>query len=474
MKKNIFILTLLMGLFASLPSAFAESGPAPIKIACIGDSITFGHGIQDRETNSYPAQLERMLGPGYMVKNFGVNSATLLKKGNKPYWSLPRFAEAQAFQPDIVTIMLGTNDTKPRNWIHKNEFESNYIEMLKAFQALPGKPAVYICTPIPVFPERWGINDKTVRQEVIPLVNKIAAETGVTVINLYKPLEGKADLVPDKVHPNAAGATIIAETIAGVIGKASAARAESAHEWEGEKSSFHSFDQYDFPFNGTDCKVVVPKKPRNGNPWVWRARFWGHEPQLDIAMLERGYYVVYCDVAHLFGNAEAVQRWNAFYDYLRLEHLFDDRPVLEGMSRGGLIVYNWASANPEKVKAIYGDAPVMDFKSWPGGKGAGEGSAEKWKNCLDAYGLTEKQALIYNKNPVDNLAPLAKAGVPIIHVVGDADETVPVAENTAIAETRYKKMGGVFEVIHKPNVGHHPHSLKDPSPIVDFIVEQEK
>ena len=478
MEKNTLIPLLLISLLAGGHTAFAEDQPASIKIACIGDSITFGHGIQDRTTNSYPAQLQRMLGPDYVVKNFGVNSATLLKKGNKPYWTLPQFTEAQAFQPDIVTIMLGTNDTKPRNWIHKDEFEANYIEMIKTFQALPGKPDVYLCTPIPVFPERWGINDQTVRQEVIPLVNKIAAETGLPVINLYKPLAGKADLVPDKVHPNAAGATLIAKAIAGVIGKAAAApspaQKNAAHEWEGEKSSFHSFDQYDFTFNGTDCKVVVPKNPGDGNPWVWRARFWGHQPQFDLAMLERGYYIVYCDVAHLFGNAEAIKRWNAFYDYLRFEHLLDDRAVLEGMSRGGLIVYNWAAANPDKVKAIYGDAPVMDCKSWPGGKGKGKGSPKDWEACLEAYGLTEQQALAYKGNPIDKLAPLAHADIPIIHVVGDADETVPVAENTAIAEAAYKKMGGRFNVIHKPGVGHHPHSLKDPSPLVDFILKQEK
>ena len=241
--------------------------------------------------------------------------------------------------------------------------------------------------------------------------------------------------------------------------------------WQGEKSSFHGFDQYDFKFQGNACKVVVPKTVADGKPWVWRARFWGHEPQFDIAMLERGYHVVYCHVGNLFGNATAVKRWDAFYDYLRFEHLFADRVVLEGMSRGGLIVYNWAAANPEKVAAIYADAPVMDFKSWPGGKGTGKGVAAAWRVCLKAYGLTEAEALAYQGNPLDNLTPLAKAGIPIIHVVGDTDDIVPVAENTAIAQARYQKLGGVFEVIHKPDVGHHPHSLKDPQPIVDFVLK---
>ena len=139
----------------------------------------------------------------------------------------------------------------------------------------------------------------------------------------------------------------------------------SSSAWSGKKSTFHGYELVDFKLGDVRCKVVIPKKIADGKPWVWRARFWGHQPQFDLAMLERGYHVVYCDVGNLFGSPEAVKRWNEFYNYLRFEHLFADRAILEGMSRGGLIIYNWAAANPDKVAAIYGDAPVMDFKSWP-------------------------------------------------------------------------------------------------------------
>ena len=98
----------------------------------------------------------------------------------------------------------------------------------------------------------------------------------------------------------------------------------------------------------------------------------------------------------------------------------------------------------------------MDFKSWPGGKGSGPGAANAWKVCLKAYKFTEEQALNYKQNPLDKLKILANAKIPIIHVVGDVDKIVPVSENTAIAQERYKKMGGIFEVIHKKDVGHHP------------------
>jgi len=238
----------------------------------------------------------------------------------------------------------------------------------------------------------------------------------------------------------------------------------------GRQSEFHSFARYDFEFEGRRAIVVAPKRAAPGMPWVWRARFFGHEPQADIEMLKRGWHVAYADVAGLFGAPKAVEHWNRFYRHVTTRWGFHPRPALEGMSRGGLIIYNWAKANPDKVTAIYGDAPVCDFKSWPGGKGSGKGSPKAWQQCLQAWGFTEAEALKAPVNPIDGLEPLAKAGVPLLHVVGDADEVVPVAENTAILERRYRALGGSIKVIHKPGVGHHPHSLKDPKPIVDFFL----
>jgi pimeloyl-ACP methyl ester carboxylesterase len=167
-------------------------------------------------------------------------------------------------------------------------------------------------------------------------------------------------------------------------------------------------------------------------------------------------------VAGLFGSPKAVGIWDRFYEYLTETHSFARKAVLEGLSRGGLIVYNWAIKNPDKVYCIYGDAPACNLQSWPG---------INRQAMLDAYGLTREQFGKYKGSPIDNLSPLAKANVPIIHVVGDADEVVPVAENTAIVEERYKKLGGHITVIHKKDGRHHPHSLEDPTPIVDFILK---
>ncbi|MEZ4828619.1 MAG: GDSL-type esterase/lipase family protein [Bacteroidia bacterium] len=237
----------------------------------------------------------------------------------------------------------------------------------------------------------------------------------------------------------------------------------------GQKDTWMGYERHTFPFEGKTSYVVIPKEVATGTPWIWRARFWGHEPQTDLALLSQGFHVVYHDVSDMYGSPAAVKRWNRFYRYLTEKHGFSPKAVLEGLSRGGLIIYNWAIANPDKVSCIYADAPVTDIRSWPGGKMSGKGSPEDWEKCLKAYDMTEAEAMEYT--PIaERLKPLAEAGVPILHIVGDADDIVPVAENTAIVEKKYKELGGKIEVISKPGIGHHPHSLASPLPIVDFIL----
>lgn len=234
------------------------------------------------------------------------------------------------------------------------------------------------------------------------------------------------------------------------------------------------YQMLDSTLNGVDFKVVFPKKPSKNRYWIWRARFWGHEPQTDIALLEKGFHVAYVDVAGLFGNEKAIEVWNDFYKFMTSKYELNSKVVLEGLSRGGLIVFNWANRNTEKVACIYADAPVCDFKSWPAGKGIGKGSSKAWTECLDEYGFSEEVALLYNGNPVDHLENLASQKVPILSVVGDADEVVPVSENIGLVEKRLKQLGWEMTIIHKPGIGHHPHSLKDPKLIVDFVLKNTK
>lgn len=239
----------------------------------------------------------------------------------------------------------------------------------------------------------------------------------------------------------------------------------------GTPTNWNGFDRYDFEVDGKPVLVVAPHTPAAGRPWVWHGEFFGHRPAPDIALLKLGFHVVYMSVPDMLGCPQAVQHWNVFYTELTVKYGFAKKAALVGLSRGGLYCYNWASANPDKVACIYGDAPVCDFKSWPGGKGEGQGSARDWALVLERYGFrSEAEAMAYDKNPVDNLRPLARAGVPLLHVYGDADEVVPWQENTRLIAQRYRDLGGSITLIAKPGVGHHPHGLDDSTPIVDFIV----
>lgn len=441
------------------------------RVACVGDSITFGATIVDREHNAYPAQLQAMLGEDYDVRNFGVNGATLLSAGNKPYIQQQAYRDALAFAPDIVVIMLGTNDTKQVNWQHRHAFVEDYRALIASFGELDSKPRVIVALPVPAWTEGDSIDGERVLDEVIPNVRSVAHATGVRLIDLHTPMRDQAGRFPDKVHPDGLGAGLLAKMVYEQVVLKTDAEYDLRPALPDDAAAFgfHGYRGLDFKLDGVACKVVQPMVAAEGRPWVWRARFWGHQPQADLAMLERGWHIVYCDVANLFGNAQAVKRWDGFYAAMREAGLGEDL-VLEGLSRGGLIIYNWAKQNPDKVKAIYGDAPVCDIRSWPGGKGAGKGSAGDWQRALQAHGITDADAAEFTGNPIDGLEPLAKAGVPLLHIVGDADDVVPVAENTAILEQRYRELGGTITVIHKPGIGHHPHALPDPKPIVDFYL----
>ncbi|MCU0797040.1 MAG: hypothetical protein MUF31_14030 [Akkermansiaceae bacterium] len=249
---------------------------------------------------------------------------------------------------------------------------------------------------------------------------------------------------------------------AGPVGDALARAVEKITKGEHQGYPMHVFQ-----LDGIECRIVEPRVAAEGNPWLWRARFWGHEPQFEKAMIDAGWHLAYCDVAGLFGNDEALGRWDLFHKFATGLGLAD-QPFLFGMSRGGLPVMRWASSRPDQVCGIYVDNAVMDIRSWPGGKGTGKGSPEDWQVCLKAYGLTDASAAGFADGPLDRLEPLAKAKVPVLALINEADDVVPPAENGDLLEERYRKLGGPIEVIRRPGLGHHPHSLKDPAPIVSF------
>ena len=241
----------------------------------------------------------------------------------------------------------------------------------------------------------------------------------------------------------------------------------------GREDRWHGFVRHRFTVEGVTGWVVEPKQAAPGKPWTWCLEFPDAFTERTgvLQLLEQGFHHVHLEVGNTFGSPRALEQFDAFYQALRRGGL-GPKAALVGISRGGLYAYRWAARHPDRVACIYGDAPVCDFKSWPGGKGTGKGSAGDWTQLQQHYGFaTEAEALAFTGNPVDQLTPLAKAGVRLIHVVGDTDDVVPVAENTAVVASRYRALGGRIEVIHKPGVGHHPHGLDDPAPAATFIRE---
>ena len=229
-RKLALPFTLAATLFLAACTALrAESDPnAPIdaaafkdkiKVACVGDSITAGSGTSGG--NAYPAQLQRMLGDKWDVQNFGVGGRTLMNKADNPYQTKGKLKEAIAFNPDVVVIMLGTNDSKPFNWKFKDTFVADYKDLVEKFQKLESKPRIFIVLPCPVPGEgNYGINQKNMDEEM-PLIEGVAKDMKLGLIDVFSAMKGKDELIPDRVHPGNKGAELLAKTVyTGLTGKA--------------------------------------------------------------------------------------------------------------------------------------------------------------------------------------------------------------------------------------------------------------
>ena len=184
-----------------------------VRVACIGNSITFGAGIRNRSRDSYPSVLARMLGDSYWVKNFGVSARTMLNKGDHPYMNEPAYKNALAFNPNIVVIKLGTNDSKSFNWKYKADFMKDAQNMITAFKGLPSQPKIYLCYPSKAYLTGDGINDDIISKEIIPMIKKLAKKNDLSVIDLHTAMDGMPELFPDRIHPNEKGAQVMAKAV---------------------------------------------------------------------------------------------------------------------------------------------------------------------------------------------------------------------------------------------------------------------
>lgn len=214
-RRLSFVLIACLALASAIA---AESTPVAvaadngvIRLACVGDSITQGVGAE--KGKSWPDQIQLLLGERWQVRNFGVSGSTLMNAGDKPYQKEGAFKRALEFNPQVVVIILGTNDTKPQNWKHKDTFTADYQDLIGKFAALPSKPRIFISYPPYIAGKgNFGISEEnTVAQ--FPLIDAAAKATGASVIDVHAALAGKDSLIPDRVHPNNEGMAAIAEAV---------------------------------------------------------------------------------------------------------------------------------------------------------------------------------------------------------------------------------------------------------------------
>jgi pimeloyl-ACP methyl ester carboxylesterase len=256
----------------------------------------------------------------------------------------------------------------------------------------------------------------------------------------------------------------------GLLAMSALVAAEPA-PFPGTTGEYRGFRKHEFTADGQRFLVVEPRQAADGHPWVWRTEFFDHEPQADLALLALGWHIVHLpDAAGHFGAPAGVAAGTVGYTMLTTTYGLSPRPLLEGFSRGGTLALAWAVAHPGSVAGLYLDAPLCDIRCLADKPRSPE-LQPIWSLILDQYGLTDATVRAYDQGPLDHLAPLAAAQVPILLICGDADKTVPYAQNGGILDERYRALGGHLQLILKPGVDHHPHSLADPTPIVAFAVE---
>ncbi len=241
--------------------------------------------------------------------------------------------------------------------------------------------------------------------------------------------------------------------------------AKTAADWKG-------FTKQSFELQGKKCFVVEPKVSAPGKPWVWRTSFPNYHPEVDLELIHNGFHVGFINCVSLLGADPALDLMDAFYDYVRKEWRLAERPALEAVSRGGLHAYRYAARRPERIAAIYADTPVMDLKSWPYQY---PGAKPQVTDALNHYGFEDEAALIaYRGNPLDILPIIAKAKIPLRHVISLDDTVVPPEANTLEARRRLRELGHEMDVVtvesgDPAQSGHH-FELPDIYGSVQFVM----
>jgi len=230
---------------------------------------------------------------------------------------------------------------------------------------------------------------------------------------------------------------------------------------------YKGYKSISFNLNGYEALVVIPKKVELKKRWIWRVEFLGDFDKADMTLVKQGWHLVYYKISDMYGCPKAVNLMADFHEYIVKVFGLYNKTVLFGFSRGGLYAINYAVKYPSKIATIYLDAPVIDIQSWP------KKGHQLREECLRWYGFTEDDAYKYSLTQLERAKILAEHKIPIIIVVGDKDQTVPYEDNGKLFIEEYRKTHDNIVVIIKEGCDHHPHSLENIKPIIDFIIKGE-
>ena len=457
------------------------------RVACVGDSITQGARV-DSDRQSYPVRLSEILGNAFEVRNFGIGGATLIREGRPTVWS--QVDAIRKYNPHMVIVALGTNDTvegQRRNWSRIDSFKPDCLDLVHLLLKLPAKPTVFLAGPTPMVLETPGLSKQRLvnLSERLPRLEKLRTVLHQVVdklnsdrlvwLDLGPVLRSRPELLTqeDGVHPNIQGYKEIALAVSRSIQTRfdQADRTSKVDAWKG-------YERQHFEIQGRPAWVVIPLKAAPGRPWIWRARFPGFHAEMDHQLVGHGFHIAYVDVAGLFGAPPAMEVGDAFYHEVVKRYQLSTRPVMEGVSRGGLFVYHWAMRHPEKVSAIYCDTPVCDPKSWPGGQGMGVGSARDWNRFLEVNDLTEDSGREYVPPIFKNFHILVQSEIPVMHIISENDTIVPPAENTLRLKSLLESRGHFMDLIRVSEgtavSGGHHFTHPQPDRVVRFILQNAK
>lgn len=223
-------------------------------------------------------------------------------------------------------------------------------------------------------------------------------------------------------------------------------------------ANWKSGTKQSFDFEGYKAFVVVPQQAAPGNPWVWRTSFPDYHAEVDEVLVKDGFHIAHVDVVSMLGADGSLEIMGRFRKLVRGQWGLAEKAALEGVSRGGLHAYRYASTRPDHVACVYADVPVMDLKSWPL---KSDKAKKQVTDALKFYGFADEAALIaYQGNPIDILEPIAKAKIPLRHVISPNDTVVPAEDNTLEAKRRIEKLGWTIDVLvadpsTTKNEGHH-------------------